>query len=869
MMNEFPEKLRAAVGRFQAQDLAGAERLCGEVLKETPRQPDALHLLGVVRLAGGDASDAVSLINQALEERPRNAAMLENLGVAHLALKNYATAENLFWDAIRLGESHGLLFMRIGIALASQGKLADAEDALREAVRRSPGDPHIHLNLGNTLAERGRVEEALASYNRVLALEPGHPAAHFNIGNLHRYAGRLADAEISYKHVLAVAPDDENSHNNLGLVYERQGRLEEAAASYRQALALGTDRAHARNNLGNVLRAQGRLEEAVGCYEQAIAESPNHIDAYVNLGIARIEQGLHDRAEALYQKALHLDARNFEAHFNLGTLLKLQGRLPEAVAQYRRALDADPKRQFAHVALADAHRRIGDLESAIACYRMAIELKPEDADAHHELAETLTLQGELEGALGSYERSLALKADYLPALSGMIHVRQRLCDWDGIEELWRRLREAIAAGSAGSISPFGVLSMPTSPAEQLACARAWAQRELGPFALARIGLGFDFSARGPRNRLKIGYLSWGFHRHATAHLVAQLFELHDRDRFEVFAYACGPDDRSAIRARLRSTCEHFIDVSQDSHFATARRIHGDGVDILVDLTGYTLGTRLQILALRPAPIQVNWLGYPGTMGTECVDTLIADPFIIPGEQEPFYSEKVVRLPDCYQINDRNRAVGNRVPSREKCGLPDRGLVFCCFNQAYKILPETFDRWMRILRGVPESVLWLAEANPRATENLRRAAAERGVAAERLVFASRKDLPEYLVQYRLADLALDTFPYTSHTTASDALWMGCPLVTRTGETFASRVAGSILVNAGLRELVTESAADCERKVLELATSPGRLSDIRRRLQASRDTCPLFDTPRLVRNLEAIYEQMFEDWSKKPAATVRRP
>jgi len=868
-MNAMTEKLQAAFGRFQAQDLAGAARLCGEVLSEAPGHREALHLLGVVRLAGGDAGEAALLIRKALDGGAPDVAILENLGVAHLVLRNYAIAEKTFRDALALGASHGALYMRLGIALSSQGKLDDALTVLREAAARDPGVPDVHLNLGNTLAERGQAEEALACYNRVLALQPNHPVAHFNIGNLHRYAGRLEDAEISYKRVLAVAPDDAKSLNNLGLVYEQQGRLEEAAACFKQALALGTDRAQARNNLGNVLRAQGRVEEAVTCYEQAIAESPNHVDAYVNLGIARIEQGRHDQAEALYKKALLLDARNFEAHCNLGTLLKLQGRLPEAVTQYRRALDADPNRDVAHVALADAYRRIGDLEPAIACYRKAIKLKPENADAHYELSETLKLQGELEGALESYAQSLALKADHLPALSGMIHVRQHVCDWGGIEELWQRLHAAIAAGGDGSISPFAVMSMPTSPAEQLACARTWAHRELRPFALSRAGLGFDFSARGPRERLKIGYLSWGFHRHATAYLMAQLFELHDRDRFEVFAYACGPDDRSAVRARLRSTCEHFIDVSQDSHFATARRIHGDGVDILVDLTGYTLGARPQILALRPSPIQANWLGYPGTMGTECVDYLIADPFIVPREQEPFYAEKVVWLPDCYQINDRNRAVSDRVPSRGECGLPDGALVFCCFNQAYKILPETFDRWMRILRGVPGSVLWLAEANPQATGNLRRAAAERGVAAERLVFASRKDLPEYLVQYRLADLALDTFPYTSHTTASDALWMGCPLVTRTGETFASRVAGSILVNAGLRELVTESAADCERKVLELATSPGRLSDIRRRLQASRDTCPLFDTPRLVRNLEAIYEQMFEDWSKKPAATVRRP
>ncbi|MGH8694533.1 MAG: tetratricopeptide repeat protein, partial [Burkholderiales bacterium] len=358
-----------------------------------------------------------------------------------------------------------------------------------------------------------------------------------------------------------------------------------------------------------------------------------------------------------------------------------------------------------------------------------------------------------------------------------------------------------------------------------------------------------------------GYLSRDFHRHAISYLVGELFELHDRGRFEVFAYSYGPDDGSPIRARIMHACEHFTDVSGESFIESAQRIGRDGIDVLVDLKGYTLGPRTQILALRPAPVQVNWLGFPGTMGADCIDYLIADPFIIPEGLEQHYAETVVRLPHCYQINDRLREVSDRVPSREECGLPNDAFVFCCFNQAYKILPETFDRWMRILRAVPGAVLWLLETNRWAVENLRRSAVERGVAAERIGFAPHQPLADHLARYRLADLALDTFPYTSHTTASDALWMGCPLVTRAGETFASRVAGSILISAGLRELVTDNASDCERKVLELATRPAKLKALRGRLQESRDTCALFDTPRFVKNLEAAYEKMFEAWMKK--------
>lgn len=855
MMSSLTDRLQQAFGCFNARDLAGAERLCRDILREMPDHSDALHLLGVARLIGGNPSEAASLIGRALKTNPQDTAMLENLGVAQLAASEPIPAEAQFRRALALGASQASLYMRLGLALSAQGKLVEAAEALRVAVRLSPGDADAHLNLGNTLAEHGQSEEAQACYRKVLALQPDHAVAHFNLGNLHRIAGRLEAAVASFEQALATEPDSPDTHNNLGLVYEGQHRLDDALSSFRRTLVLNPDHVHARINLGNVLRVQGQLDEAVACYEQVLSASPNQVDATINLGIARAEQGHYPAARGCYEKAIRRDPRNFEAHYNYGRLLQLMGQADGAIVHYRKALEVDSKRTFGHSELGSAYRETGDFESALACYRKAIELQPESAGVHIDLAETLKLQGRLEEALASFERALALAPHHVPALGGVVHLRQHLCQWEGIEALWGKVRESIAAGSDGGVTPFSSLSMPTTAAEQLACARAWAQRELAPAIQSRSRQAFDFSAPRPRSRLRVGYLSWGFHQHATSYLTAQLFELHDRNRFEVFAYACGPEDNSAIRARLKSACEHFVDVSRESTLATAQRIYGDGVDVLVDLTGYTLGARTRILALRPAPVQVNWLGYPGTLGTDCVDYLIADPFIIPPGQEAGYAEKVVRLPDCYQVTDCRREVADRVPTREECGLPAQGFVFCCFNQAYKILPGTFGMWMRIIQAVPGSVLWLAEANPWMAGNLRRAAVARGVAAERLIFQPRQPLPEYLNQYRLADLALDTFPYTSHTTASDAMWMGCPLVTCPGGTFASRVAGSVLINAGMRELVVDHPGDYERKVIELATSPARLQDIRRRLREGRDACPLFDTPRLVRNLESAYETMF--------------
>jgi protein O-GlcNAc transferase len=845
------EKLREAYGRLNAGDLAGAERLCAEVLRKAPRHPDALHLLGVVRLAGGSPAEAVTLIGRALEASPGNAPMLEHLGLAHLALNNPERAESAFREAFSRGASHGPLYMRLGLAQASQGKLSDAIATLREAARRSPEMPDVHLNLGNALAERGDAEEALAAYGRVLALQPGHPAAHFNIGTLHSKTSRPEQAIEAFQKALASAPDDPDIHNNLGLVYERQRRLEEAAACFRRALSVSPGHVHAWNNLGSVLRAGNRTDEAAASFEKALAIRPDFVDALINLGSLRAAQSRPEEAQALYERALRVDAANADALRSLGALLKAQGRLADAIACYRKARQSDPGQPALHVELGHALRDGGDFAAASDSYRKAIELDPGSPTVHFQLAETCKALGRFDEAASAYARALELKPAYVRALGGLTYVRQHMCDWDGLDAQWARLRsEAIGQPDSG-ISPFSVLYMPFSAAEHLACAKEWARQELGA---AVAGAAPRKPAASAGHRVRIGYLSWDFHQHATSYLVAELFELHDRSRYEIHAYSYGPDDGSPIRARIRGACEHFVDLAQASNSEAADRIRGDGIDILVDLKGYTMGARPQILAHRPAPVQVNWLGFPGSMGTAHADYIFADAFIIPPGAEAYYAEKVLRLPDCYQVNDRKRAIADRTPTREECGLPLTGFVFCSFNQTAKILPEVFGAWMRILESVPGSVLWLLETNPWATGNLRREARKRGLHDDRLIFARPLPLPEHLARYRLAGLSLDTFPYGSHTTASDALWAGCPLLTRTGETFASRVAGSILASAGMRELVTGDLESYERMAVALASNADRLEALRLRLRENRDTCPLFDTPRFTRNLENAYDAL---------------
>ncbi len=453
----------------------------------------------------------------------------------------------------------------------------------------------------------------------------------------------------------------------------------------------------------------------------------------------------------------------------------------------------------------------------------------------------------------SYQAALKLAPGMVAFGASLLTEMQQLCDWSRLDELCEYQRRSALEHPERPVQPFGLLSIPSTPMEQLACAQNFARSLAGSVAAdrKRLALGFD---RAPHKRLRVGYLSADFHGHATAYLAAEMFELHDRNRFEVIAYSYGPDDGSEIRARLQRGFERFIDVRLHSYADAAAAIHADGVEILVDLKGYTVHARPEILALRPAPVQVNYLGYPGTMGADFIDYIVGDRFVTPVSRAGEFSENLVLMPDSYQVNDRRRQIA-ATPPRQALGLPENSFVFCCFNQPYKILPDVFAVWMRMLEAVPGSVLWLLELDRWVAPNLRREASARGVDPARLVFAPLLPLAEHLGRLSAADLFLDTHPYNAHTSTSDALWTGLPVLTCTGETFASRVAGSLLAAAGVPELITCSLAEYEALGLRLARTPGELAELRRRLSRSRDAAPLFDTPRFVRNLETAYETMW--------------
>ncbi len=880
-------EVKAGWESYRRGDWPGAERCCQKVLTLEPGHGGALGLLGILKLTAGRADEAAPLLTQALKYKPRDTMLLGGLGLAQLMRGDAPSAEASLRSALKWGNrDDAMLHMRLGMALGAQGRSAEAIVELRRALALAPDSIDVFLNLANALAESGQSAEAEKWLRRVLAQQPSHGSARYNLGTLYTRLGRLDEAAAEFQALLRHYPDSADAHNSLGIVLERQLQLEPAAASYRKALALDARHVSALNNLGNVLRAQSRTEEAAACYTQAMQLAPAHADGYLHMGMLRASQDGLEQARALFRQALAVDPQCVEAAINLGEIHRQSGALADAMQSFRQAVSIDASNTAALNGLGALLRMQGNLNEAADCFSRAIRAAPADAKgllnlgmlrgqqnqfeeacallrqavkvdkdykpAYLKLAETLKVSGRLDEARDAYGQFLRLQPGDAAAMAGLAHVRQHLCEWDDIEPLWDKARSAIRNGEDVGITPFSALSIPTTPPEQQACARAWAIREFGWISKQSARGADPVIARRSRNvPLRLGYLSWDYHEHAAAYLMAEVFELHNRDRCRVTAYSLGPDDGSAIRRRIRSACDEFVDMAALPDAAAAQRIADDDIDVLIDLNGYTLGARTAIMAYRPAPVQVNWLGFPGTMGTPCIDWILADHFIIPEGAERHYDERVYRLPDCYQPNDRRREIA-AVPSRSECGLPESGVVFCCFNQPYKILPETYSAWMRVLNRVPGSVLWLLETNDIAMRNLRASAKAQGVAEERIAFAPHRPLAAHLARYRVADLALDTFPYTSHTTASDALWAGCPLIARVGDTFPSRVSGSILQAAHMSELATASLDEFESLAVQVALSPARRMALRQRLDETRMTLPLFDTPRFVENLEQAFE-----------------
>ncbi len=665
-------------------------------------------------------------------------------------------------------------------------------------------------------------------------------------------AGKPAAAQGILGAILKVAPRNFNALHLSGQAEFELRNFEKAVEFFEYAIDIRGDLPRVHYRLGIALKNLERYDEATNSFRRAVALKPNYSEAHNNLGNTLLELTQHDKAIKSFRRALKLKPNYPEAHNNLGnTLLKLKQH-DKAIKSFRRALELKPNFPEAHNNLGIALLELKQHDKAIKSFRRALELKPNYPEAHNNLGIALLRINQHGEAIKKFRRALELKPSYGEARSQLASEEIIICDWTRYAQTSAMVRGSVNTNQE-AISPFVFLAFSDNPAEQLECARRYGLEKTGAIRPLE-----PISLRPSDRRIRIAYLSADLREHATAYLMSELFELHDRDKFEPHAVSFGTEKEDGMRARLKRAFEHWHNVREKSDHEIARLIRNQGIEIAVDLKGYTKDARPGILAHRPAPIQVNYLGYPGTMGVTFIDYILADDFVAGADQQDFFTEKLVQLPNSYQSNDAKRAIATETPSRSACGLPDKGFVFCCFNNNWKITPTLFDIWMKLLSELNDSVLWLLEDNKWAKKNLRREALQRGVDPERIVFAPRLPLAQHLARQRLADLFVDTLPCNAHTTASDALWAGLPVLTCAGQSFHARVAGSLLRAASLPELVTTNLKDYQALATKLAREPALLASYRQRLSHNREIAPLFDATRFTRNLETAYLQMSQRW-----------
>jgi protein O-GlcNAc transferase len=657
-------------------------------------------------------------------------------------------------------------------------------------------------------------------------------------------AGRLDEAEGLYRRILKSDNRQFPVLMMLGMLSGQRGRLEEAERFLRDALAINSGNADAQFNYGNALLGLQRPDEAFETFGRALSLDPSRAEAHLNRGGILMSQGRYDEALASFDAAIRINRDYGDAYCNRGNALEELKRLDEALASYDSALAISPKNPEFHAGRANVLHRLKRYDEALAGLSVASSLRPENSGFHYNRGNILFELKRFAAAFEAYDKALTLDPEHEYAETSRLHAKMHLCDWRNFDAEYARLILSVEKGIVSQ--PFALLAIVPSGEVQLKSAATLSKAKY-PTAKKPMCVGRRFT----HDRIRLAYLSADFGEHAVSTLLAGVFEQHDRKQFETIAISFEANVPSDMLARVKGSFDRFVDVSSQSDREVAQLIRDLEVDIAIDLMGYTRRARPSVFAFRPSPIQINYLGHPGSMGASFIDYIVADKFVVPEAHRDFYSEKIIYLPETFQANDLKRDIVKDELSRIDVGLPENAFVFCSFNNSYKITPACFDVWMRLLNQVEGSVIWLLGGDKDLERNLRQEAENRSVASDRLIFCSRTTYAKYLARYRLADLFLDTFPFNGGATASDALWAALPIVTYSGEAFASRMAGGLLCAVGLPELVTSSFDEYENLACQLANDPDRLAAIGDKLARNRHTYPLFDTVRFTRHLESAF------------------
>jgi predicted O-linked N-acetylglucosamine transferase (SPINDLY family) len=811
-----------AVALHQQGQLEQAEALYFRIMNADPALFGPRYYLGLLRLQQGRHAEACDCLEDAVKILPGDLGALMNFGMALRASNRAEEAVSIFDRALAVQPNLAEAHYNRGVALGDLQRYETAVESYDRALTLQPEMAAAMINRAAALAAMQRNDDAIQGYDRALAMLPGNALALMGRGLVHRAMGQPQLALTDYERALAIDPTLIEAQYNRGVTLLDLHRAGEALTIFDTVMSSYHNNAEMLNNRGVALWNLKRPAEALESCDRAVAIEPDFAEAWGNRGLALRDLMRFDEARACFDQVLRLEPRNAVAWNSRGTVL----------------------------------RDIKNYEGAIESYSKAIEFNPDYAEALVNRGYACWTLKHYEAGIADVERGLALNPDHPYGLGELLHYRMYSADWQDLAKAKGELERQVRAGKR-AVQPFIFQAITESPQDAQTCSRIWA----GDKYPQQPSAPHDRATRQGDRKIRIGYLSGEFRQQATAILMTGLYECHDREAFEIIALDAGANDGSEMRARLEKSFDRWMPIAELSDREAAQAIRAAEIDILVNLNGYFGDARMGILAQRPAPVQVNYLGFPATLGAPYIDYIIADRTVIPEDEKCFYDEQVVYLPGSYQANDDKGRAMAPTPSRTQAGLPEKAFVFCNFNNAYKLTPETFDSWMRILSQVEGSVLWLLDSTTLFAGNLRREAEKRGVAQDRLIFAPDLATDEHLARLALADLFLDGLPYNAHTTASDALWAGVPLITLRGTTFPGRVAASLLSAAGLSELVTENRHNFEARAVNLARDSKTMEELRGKVAKARGSA-LFDTATFTRHIENAYRTMWKNTGKKP-------
>ncbi|RYR38797.1 hypothetical protein Ahy_A09g043986 isoform D [Arachis hypogaea] len=834
--NEVDEDFHLSLAHqmYKAGNYKKALEHSNTVYERNPLRTDNLLLLGAVYYQLHDFDMCVAKNEEALRIEPHFAECYGNMANAWKEKGNIDLAIRYYLIAIELRPNFADAWSNLASAYMRKGRLTEAAQCCRQALAINPLMVDAHSNLGNLMKAQGLVQDAYSCYLEALRIQPTFAIAWSNLAGLFMESGDLNRALQYYKEAVKLKPSFPDAYLNLGNVYKALGMPQEAIACYQQALQARPNYGMAYGNLASIFYEQGQLDMAILHYKQAVAcdprfleaynnlqclqLQPNHPQALTNLGNIYMEWNMVSAAAQYYKATLSVTTGLSAPYNNLAIIYKQQGSYADAISCYNEVLRIDPLAADGLVNRGNTYKEIGRVSEAIQDYIRAIAVRPTMAEAHANLASAYKDSGHVEAAIKSYRQALILRQDFPEATCNLLHTLQCVCSWEDRDQIRKYAAHCSLVASRLALPPFN------HPA---------------PIPIKREG-GYE--------RLRIGYVSSDFGNHPLSHLMGSVFGMHNRKNVEVFCYALSPNDGTEWRQRIQSEAEHFLDVSAMSSDMIAKMINESKIQVLVNLNGYTKGARNEIFAMQPAPIQVSYMGFPGTTGATYIDYVVTDEFVSPLQYAHIYSEKIVHLPHCYFVNDykqKNLDVldPNSPHKRSDYGLPEDKFIFACFNQLYKMDPEIFTTWCNILKRVPNSALWLLRFPAAGEMRLRQYAAAQGVQPDQIIFTDVAMKNEHIRRSSLADLFLDTPLCNAHTTGTDILWAGLPMVTLPLEKMATRVAGSLCLATGMDRAVS------------LALNRPKLQALTNKLKAVRMTCPLFDTARWVRNLDRAYFKMW--------------